>query len=114
VQGIAAGDEFRLVDPDGAFEVVRRSGNLAVQVYSRKAVAPVKEELTQAVERLGGNLDGCIERGMVFTIPVRAGFRAIEAVFNKCVADHPEMEWYYGNVYDPRDGKTPLNWWQDQ
>jgi hypothetical protein len=22
----------------------------------------------------------------------------------------PGSEWYYGNVYDPRDGVTPLNW----
>jgi hypothetical protein len=23
----------------------------------------------------------------------------------------PNCEWYYGNVYDLKDGVTPLNWW---
>jgi len=48
---------------------------------------------------------------MVFTVPVGAGFPKIEAIFNDLVAAHPEMEWLFGNVYDPGDGVTPLNWW---
>jgi hypothetical protein len=112
VQGIAAGDEFRLLNEDGAFEVVRRSGNLAVQVFSLENVEPIKAELSRQVASLGGTLDGGIEQGLVFTIPVSAGFPAIEAVFNNFLAEHPGLEWYYGNVYDPKDGRTPLNWWQ--
>src|SRR5262249_27089286 len=104
VQGIAAGDEFTLLNNDGAFEVVRRSGNLAVQVFSPETVEPIKADLSQRVAALGGTLDGGIERGLVFTIPLRAGFPAIEAVFNQFVAEHPGLEWYYGNVYDPSDG----------
>jgi hypothetical protein len=83
VQGIAAGDEFRLLDEHGAFEVTRRAGNLAVQVFSSESVAPVVEELTRSVFCLGGVLDGLIERTTVFTIPVAAGFPASDGL------DHP-------------------------
>jgi hypothetical protein len=81
-QGIAAGDEFRLVGEDGAFEVTRRGGNLAVQVFSTGPVAAVRAELAARVAPLGGTLDGAIERGLSFTVPVSAGFPAVEAVFN--------------------------------
>lgn len=111
VQGIAAGDEFRLLGEDGAFEVTRRAGNLAVQVFSDGPVGPWQADLTERVSQIGGNFDGAIEKGLVFTLPVTAGFPAIEAVFGHWVAEHPGWEWYFGNVYDPADGITPLNWW---
>ena len=27
--------------------------------------------------------------------------------------DYTEVVWYYGNIYDPEDGITPLEWWLD-
>lgn len=114
VQGIAAGDEFRLVGADGAFEVTRRGGNLAVQVFSQQPVAPLQAELVERVARLGGTLDGAIERGLAFTVPVSAGFPAVESIFDAWVAEHPGWEWYFGNVYDPVDGTTPLGWWNQE
>ena len=111
VQGIAAGDEFRLVGDDGRFEVTRRGGNLAVQVFSPDPVAGLRAELARRVARLGGTLDGAIERGLSFTVPVSAGFPAVESVFDGWVAEHPGWEWSFGNVYDPADGVTPLGWW---
>jgi hypothetical protein len=111
VQGIAAGDEFRIVGNDGAFDVTRRGGNLAVQVFSTAPVAPLRAVLEERVARLGGTLDGAIEHGLVFTVPVSVGFPAIEAVFNTWADEHDGWEWYFGNVYDPTDGVTPLEWW---
>jgi len=112
VRGIAAGDEFRLVDgEDGAFEVVRRAGNVAVQVYCAGPVAPDRAELEGLVAAAGGVLDGGVERGLVFTFPVSVGFAVIERVFDGWVRSHVGWAWYYGNVYDPADGVTPLNWW---
>jgi len=112
VQGIAAGDEFRLLDDDGRFEVLSRAGNLAVQVFSREPVATLRDELVRRVTGLAGRLDGAIEHGLVFTLPLpAAGFAAIDAVFNRWIAEHAGWEWYYGNVYSPADGVTPLNWW---
>jgi len=111
VQGIAAGDEFRLTGQDGAFKVTHRSGNLAVQLFSDEPVAPLRGELAERVAQLGGRLDGGFERGLVFSIPVTVGFPAIEAVFDGWVAEHPDWEWSFGNVYDPTDETTPLGWW---
>ena len=104
VQGIAAGDEFRLLGDDGAFEVTRRGGNLAIQLFSLDSVAPFREELAAQVRGLGGTLDGEVERGLAFTVPVSAGFPAVESLFKAWVANHPGWEWCFGNVYDPRDG----------
>lgn len=111
VQGIAAGDEFKVLNQNGEFEVTKRAGNIVVQVFSEEPVEPHKADLTKRVENLGGTLDGSIERGMVFTIPVAAGWRNIESLFNEFVAKTPTTEWLYGNVWDPKDEKTPLNWW---
>ena len=111
VQGIAAGDEFRLRDDDGRFDVLSRAGNLALQVYSREPVGQLRAALVARVSALNGTLDGAIERGLAFSVPLAAGFPAIEAVFNRWVEEHPGWEWYYGNVYSTADGVTPLNWW---
>jgi hypothetical protein len=42
---------------------------------------------------------------------VAAGFPAVEAAFNAFVAKHADAQWALGNVYDPADEATPLNWW---
>ena len=110
VQGIAAGDEFRFSGDDGAFEVTRRGGNLAIQVFSDEPVAARRAELATRVARLGGTLDGAVGRGLSFSVPIAAGFPAIEAVFRAWVNEHPGWEWYFGNVY-AADGVTPLGWW---
>jgi hypothetical protein len=61
---------------------------------------------------LGGVVDGNIERGAVLTIPVATGFSKIEAALSELCQSHSGLEWIYGNVYDPADGKTPLRWWE--
>jgi hypothetical protein len=112
VVGVAAGDEIELLDEVGHFKVVRRAGNIAVQLFAREPVQPFRDELAAAVrEALSGSLDGGIERGLVFTIPASAGFAAIEAFFDDFVKTHRETEWMYGNVYDPDTG-SPLGWWK--
>jgi hypothetical protein len=83
--------------------------NLAVHVYGPHALA---DEAVVDVKGLGGTLDGRAPNLTVFTVPVTAGFAAVEAAFNRLVAQHPEVEWYFGNVYDPADGVTPLGWWE--
>ncbi len=108
VQGIAAGDEFRVLNEIGEFEVVRRGGDVAVQVYSRTAVESYKVPLSKKVAAIGGWLDGSIDRGMVFTIPSSAGLGVIESIFNEFQSVTPGTEWMYGNVYDPKDKTSPL------
>ncbi len=100
VQGIAAGDEFKLLNEDGEFEVIKRSGNIVVQVFSNEPIEPYKDELTKRVEDLGGTADGSIEHGIVFTIPVAVGFKQIESLFTGFVKNTPGTQWLYGNVYE--------------
>ncbi len=44
--------------------------------------------------------------GLSFTVPVKAGFPAVEAAMREVVGD----EWYFSNVYDLATNQ-PLNWW---
>ena len=110
VQGIAAGDIFELINTNGEFNVISRSGNVSVQVYFRSPVLIGSTELIQQVEALNGSLDGSVQIGMVFSIPVSAGFEAIETIFNTFTNNNPEAKWFYGNVYDVND--NPLLWWE--
>ncbi len=89
-----------------------RGGNVAVQIFSGRPIRPVIAQVEDEVVSLNGRLDGAIEKGAVFTIPVESTFAAIEGIFNRLVKSEPGVEWLYGNVYDPNDGVTPLNWWK--
>lgn len=57
-----------------------------------------------------GNL--CI-RVLVYSIHVSIGFQNIEILLERVIEQFPGTVWYYGNVYDPADGVTPLDWWQE-
>jgi hypothetical protein len=49
---------------------------------------------------------------LVYSIHVSCGFNTIEELLNRVLGTDGESLWVYGNVYDPVDGQTPLNWWQ--
>ena len=111
--GVAAGDEVERTDEQGGFKVIRRSGNLAVRVFSTSALRADHIEMleTQVRERLGGWVDGGLDdRARVFTIPATTGFEQIEALFDPFVRDASiataTVEWEYGNVHD--DTGAPL------
>lgn len=111
VKGIASGDTIKLRPGSQDFELIKRSGNLCIRVLSRGEIGSLAESLAPELEKLGGELDTETERMLVFSIHVSCGFQAIEALLNKHV-DGQSSIWLYGNVYDPKDGETPLNWWQ--
>lgn len=109
-QGLAAGDEFEVNPSDRAFRVLRRSGNLSVQLFmSPELTADVLDTLTPAVVALGGGLDAHTKAIAGFRIPVSVGFQPIEQLFGEFVATHAHAEWLFSNVYDA-EGR-PLNWW---
>ncbi len=113
VLGLAAEDVFRRT-PEGKHELVSRGQNVCVQIFvPEKDRAALQTFLTAEVDRLGGRLDGVARGHLVFTIPVKAGFGAIEQALNQGVDHYPAAEWYFGNVY-AEDGVTPLNWWHKQ
>ena len=115
IKGIASGDTIKVnrEDPEKpSFELVKRSGNLAVRIFCREDSTKLSDQLTPQLEKLGGELDLESPRLLVYSIHVSCGFAEIEQILNS-VCDGANSVWYYGNVYDPVDGQTPLNWWQD-
>ncbi len=113
VYGCAAGDTVR-VEADGRFAVVRRGGNVAVHIYAK----PPLER--RDIEDLRGRFDplrGVVEapahrRFAVVTVPVSAGFPAIEAALGGWMSVRTDTaEWFFGNVYD--DNGAELGWWDD-
>jgi hypothetical protein len=105
--GVAAGDLIEL-NPDNSPRVIERGGNVCVQVYCRPS-GPLEKILTPRFAALGGRLDGSTPKNLVYTVPVTVGFPAIEAVLKDLESP---VDWLYGNVFDPADGITPLNWWK--
>ena len=112
LDGLAAGDVFER-HADGHFEVIERSGNLAVQIWypDEDLGKRLDAELLPDVEALGGWLDGRTKGGSVLTFPLSAGFPSIERVLDEWIATAPAARWSYANVYD-EDGWTPLRWWE--
>lgn len=114
IRNLAAGDIFRVSDQQpGKFKVLRRSGNLSVRVFRKQGIDELATELTPEVEKLGGTLDRSAEMALVYSLHVNIGFSAIETLMDRFMGQYPGMVWYFGNVYDPADGVTPLNWWDE-
>ena len=108
--GVAAGDVIR-VGSAGLYTVIRRGGNVVVQIYAEPLLA---RSIVPDVEAIGGWWDGGVKNLTIFTIPVTAKFESIERILNTLVPKSPSVEWHYGNVYDSVDGVTPLDWWIGQ
>jgi hypothetical protein len=108
--GIAADDVFSR-SSDGNFKVLSRGGNVCIQIFADD-VNTIEKAATQGFKEMGGRLDGRSARQLVYTVPFDVGFPRMEGVLEAVKARFPEAEWYYGNVYDPEDGVTPLNWWK--
>ena len=114
LEGCAAGDEIELLAEDRTrFRLSKRGGNVCIQFFVEGDHAACASELTARIEALDGRLDGETAGLLVFTVPVSAGFPAIEAVFYDAEKRYAGCSWMFGNVYDPVDGETPLNWWLD-
>ena len=113
-RSLAAGDTLKVLNPETAeYEIISRSGNLCIRVFDATEKLEMEQNLTSNLEKLGGSLDLQTERALVYSIHVSIGFQTIEELFNDACGDNPDTVWYYGNVYDPEDGITPLEWWLD-
>lgn len=117
--GVAHGDEIE-TDPAErlGYRVIRRGGNVGVQVFLRHYTINERRRLVRMVQGLGGWLDGGRGDGkgaslLIFAIPAAAGFGAIEQVMSEAAARFAIDQWLYANVYDPFDGQTPLDWWEE-
>jgi hypothetical protein len=112
VKGLASGDGIKFLPSTGEFEIVQHSGNLSVRIFSRGDIGKLADALTPELEKMGGDLDLETARMLVYSIHVSCGFNTIEELLNRVLGTDGESLWVYGNVYDPVDGQTPLNWWQ--
>lgn len=109
--GCAAGDRIRVL-ADGRFEVLARGGNLCVMIYPD---SPPDNAAVAALRATVDGLRGVVEcpadnRFVVLTVPIGAGFPAVEAAVAEWTSAH-SAEWQYGNVYDDND--RPLGWWDN-
>ncbi|MEZ5526276.1 MAG: DUF4265 domain-containing protein [Gammaproteobacteria bacterium] len=113
VRGLAAGDRIRFpADTPEGYSLVQRSGNLCIRVMNKHSMVPVLQALRPEMELLDGHMDLETPRLAVFSIHVSIGFQTIETLLDRITGQFPGTLWYYGNVYDPADGVTPLDWWQ--
>lgn len=95
-----------------------RGSNVVIQIYLRARDEVLEGWLyTTMTTVLSGRLDGLLDQNgillLVFSVDSSVGFRRIEGTLANA-REHLStlgMEWFYGNVYDPADGVTPLNWW---
>ena len=92
--------------------IVKRGGNLCVQLFASGRIDEIEAFSTSQLTPLNGRLDGKAASELVYTVPVRSGFAEVERALNSVVAQFSGVSWYYGNVYDPEDGVTPLKWWE--
>lgn len=109
---VAKGDIIRISSSATPVEIVRRGGNLCVQIYAENDLPPDERKQIDSAFHLAlpGSVDGETDKNMCFSIPVSVGFNAVEHFFNDLSARLGNISWYYGNVYG-EDGVTPLNWW---
>ena len=112
IKGLASGDVVKMLAESKEFEIKHHGGNLCIRVYAKSDLAAISEQLTPELEKLGGELDIETERFLIYSIHVSCGFSTIEGLLNRYVTEAGGL-WLYGNVYDPADGTTPLNWWHD-
>lgn len=117
--GVASGDEIELAPSERTgFRVLKRSGNVCVQLFLHRCDNDDRAEITKLVRDIGGWLDGGHDSPsghlLIYTIPVSIGFGNIERVMTQLSEKFPIEKWMYGNVYDTRDGVTPLNWWHQK
>ncbi len=109
VLGLAADDiiEADIISPDG-YKLIKRGRNVAVHVFCEEENRnEIQSSLDITIGQIGGVLDGTMGKtGLCYTIPVAAGFTAIEGALSRVVRD----DWTYSNVHDLETGEL-LNWW---
>jgi hypothetical protein len=116
VDGLAGGDVIELDSTlvEG-FRLASRSRNVAVIAVVADAddcASVAARELRDALLALGGVFDGGPPRMLVFTVPLAAGFPAIESALREFQEDQGGATWWYGNVYERGDSTRPLDWWR--
>jgi hypothetical protein len=53
-KGLASGDVVKMLSDTREFDLVQRSGNLSIRVFSRSDIQSIADQLTPELEKLGG------------------------------------------------------------
>jgi hypothetical protein len=109
--GFAAGDRLYVAD-DGTYKIRGRGQNLCLRAYPTANLSDDDiSALVAAFEPLGGLVETPDDRRfVVVTVPISAGFPAVETAVTDWAT--PRLcEWEYGNVYD--DNGIALGWWNE-
>jgi hypothetical protein len=115
---VASGDVVKVLDPEsGTFEVMKRGGNVCIQVYlgpreadDSEATTSIAEAIRRVIEPLGGRIDAVTPGLISCTLSIAVGFPVIESMFNAAASGSVGAQWQFANVYDPVTGE-PLGWW---
>ncbi|ROR99073.1 uncharacterized protein DUF4265 [Sinobacterium caligoides] len=110
VKGAARGDTLKFTKE--GFEVEERAGLVAIQIYLRDDIEKIEPKLSAEIKTMDGCRDICTERMLVYSVPVEAGFAAIEGVMKEVAEQYAQLQWFYGNVYDEQG--EPMNWWMNE
>jgi len=114
--GFARGDVVRKNEHDRlGFTVEKRGGYVCVQTFFKAYSSDDYAQIGRLVESHGGMVeggkDGKAGRLLILSFHVSTGFSMIEQTMAEITKRFQVDKWLYGNVYDSKDGKTPLNWW---
>ena len=116
--GFARGDIVRKNPQERlGYTVEKRGGNVCVQAFFRAYSQEEYIKIARIVESnrgvIEGGKDGRSGNLLIFAFHVSAGFSKIENTMEEITKLFLLDKWIYGNVYDTKDGKTPLNWWKE-
>jgi hypothetical protein len=101
VEGVGAADVVRL-DDAGGFDLDARCGNVALRFELEGTLADVPQQLATLFDPVGGWVDGWAEGAscalVVCTVPVQAGFPAIEEAAGRALVETGAIRWTYGTA----------------
>lgn len=110
VEGIAADDIIRVTDEAvGKFRVIEYGGNVSVKISDANQITEKLPEIDIILSKVNARRDGNLKHTAVWTIPLEANFKAIEAAMVKACELLEEPDWWFGNIYDSQN--NPINWW---
>jgi hypothetical protein len=114
--GFARGDIVRACPEEKlGYVVEKRGGYVCVQAFFTGYTPEQIEGIVGLVQEGYGVMEGGLDRPkgrlLIFAFPISVGFPSIEKIMRTMEKKYPLDQWLYGNVFDTKDGKTPLNWW---
>lgn len=111
VMGIAKDDEIEFKEIDGSVNLIKRSGNVAIQIFYDRFGCD-HDSLKGLCGDLGiATVDSFGEKAASMTVYPPCSLSSVAEKMDRFVNERTDLEWYFGNVFDPDDGVTLISWW---